>query len=476
MSNTDFIHGKSLELLSRVGMRVKHPEMLEMLRKKGFSVDGELVRFQAGPLMELVGLSPGGFTMKARNPKYDLRLDGTEVNFFPGYGCSSITDIDGSQRDATTSDYKTFLKLIEATPLFKINGGIVCQPQDLPPQSIWASMTYMILFHSEKVIFGMPGERRLIEEIMALSAIANGGEEEFKKAPRVMTMLSTLSPLQIDKSNIDSCLVSASLNQPLMVSSSPMAGATGPINLEANIVIGNAEILATIAICQLIKPGTPVMYGLQATTTDMRTGGISIGSPGYALQAKYCKAMADYYGLPCRCGGTVNDAKEMGLQSSYESFLPLFTTFQNKVDLIVHSNGILNSFGSMSYEKFIVDLEIISMVSYFLKDLDFDDRTVDLGLFERIGPGGLFLNARDTLAKCRSVPWKPIVSHRGLLPKGRRLGDQLLENINKAKDDILSGYVLPSLDADVVRDLDRFMSGLGFDQTTLDRIKPGNLA
>ncbi|MDR1309413.1 MAG: trimethylamine methyltransferase family protein [Deltaproteobacteria bacterium] len=476
MSNADFIHGKSLDLLAKVGMRVMHPEMLGTLKRKGFSVDGDLVRFQPGPLMELVGLAPGGFVMRARNGKHDLPLNGTEVNYFPGYGCSSITDMNGEQRDATAEDYKTFLRLIEASPLFKINGGIVCQPQDLPPRSIWASMTYMTLTHSEKVIFGMPGERRLIEETMRMSAMANGGDEEFRKAPRVMTLISTLSPLQIDKPNIDSCLVAASLNQPLMISPGPMAGATGPINLEANIVMGNAEILATIAICQLIKPGTPVMYGLMATTADMMTGGISIGSPGFALQAKYCKEMADHYGLPCRCGGSVNDAKELSLQSSYESFLPILTASQSKVDLIVHSNGILNSFGSMSYEKFIVDLEIISMASYFLRDLDFNDQTVDLDLLGRIGPGGLFLNSSDTLRKCRSVPWRPMVSHRGPLPKGRRLSEQLLDNIGRAKEAILADYVLPALDRDAKRGLDRFMLDLGFDQRTIDKIGPGSQA
>lgn len=472
MNKLDFIHEKSLALLEKVGFRIMHPGVVEAFKARGLKVDGQIVFFDGDSLMKLVSLAPGGFIMKARNPRYDLALNGTAVNYFPGYGSASITELDGTVREALVADYQTFLKLIEASDMFRINGGIVCQPQDMPPELAWPAMIYMTLLHSEKVVFGMPGEKRLVEEIMELAAIVFGGPEEFSRAPRVMTMLSTLSPLQIDRATVETCEVACKYNQPLMVSPGPMAGATGPINLEANIVMGNAEILATIAVCQLLKPGTPVMYGLQATTTDMKTGGISIGSPGYALQAKYCKAMADYYQLPCRCGGAVNDARELSLQSCYESFLPLFSTSQNGVDLVVHSNGILNSFGSISFEKFMVDLETLSMIKYFLKDLEFTDQTVDIDLFKRVGPGGLFLNNQDTLKKCRTVPWRPKISHRGPLPAGRGLQEQLLRNIREAQENFLNSYKIPELGKDTVKSLDDYLTARGFAETFLHRLKP----
>jgi trimethylamine--corrinoid protein Co-methyltransferase len=333
-------------------------------------------------------------------------------------------------------------------------------------------MAYMTIVHSGKVIFGQPGEEGQVRRIMDLAAMAAGGLEAFKAQPRVMTMMSTLSPLTIDKSTVDTCLVCGELGQPIMVSPGPMAGATGPINLQANLVMGNAEILASLAFIQLGHPGTPVMYGLQATTTDMRTGGISIGSPGYPLQAKYCKAMADFYGLPCRCGGTVNDARELSVQSVYESFLPIFTTSQNRVDLIVHSNGILNSFASMSFEKFMVDLEIISLIKYFLADLEFGDDTVDIGVFKSVGPGGLFLNHRDTLRKCRTVPWEPTISHRGPLPPGTGYRERLLQNVADLKDSLLAAYRPPARDPGLVTELDRYLSDLGFDPRLIERMRP----
>ena len=472
MEKIQFIHEKSLELLKTVGVKIRHQGIVKRLKEYGFEVKGELVRFDGKLLMELISKAPGGFVMKARNDKYDLHLNSTQVNYSPGYGCSSITEIDGTVRDSTIEDYKTFLKLIHVSDVFKINGGIVCQPQDLAPDKSWAGMAYMTILHSDKILFGQPGEEAQVRRIMELAFIAAGGEAELKAAPRVMTMMSTLSPLTIDQATVDTCLVCGEYGQPIMVSPGPMAGATGPINPQANVVMGNAEILAAIAFIQLAHPGTPVMYGLQATTTDMKTGGVAIGSPGYPLQAKYCKAMADFYGLPCRCGGTVNDARELSIQSTYESFMPIFTTSQNRVDLIVHSNGILNSFASMSFEKFMVDLEIISMVKYFLDDLEFNDQTVNIDLFKEVGPGGLFLNCRDTLKKCRQVPWQPMISHRGPLSEGVTFQGQLLNNINAFKDKLLSSYKVPALDSKVAEELDQYMLRDGFDQALLDRLKP----
>ena len=148
MKKTDFIHAKSMELLETVGVKICHPGILKRFKEYGFKVEDDLVRFEEKPLMELVSQAPGGFAMKARNEKYNLALNGTAVNYSPGYGCASITEADGSVRDSTIEDYKQFLKIVEVSDIFRINGGIVCQPQDLPAAMSWAGMAYMTILHS----------------------------------------------------------------------------------------------------------------------------------------------------------------------------------------------------------------------------------------------------------------------------------------------------------------------------------------
>ncbi len=327
------------------------------------------------------------------------------------------------------------------------------------------------MLHSDKCLFIVPETEARYRRIMELCAALWGGMEKFTAAPRTMTMISTLSPLQLDRMALDSIMLCAEHGQAMMISPGPMAGATGPASLAGNLALGNAECLAGLALAQLARPGAAVMYGLQATTSDLRTGSIAIGTPAYALQAKYCKSLAAYYNLPCRCGGGVNDAKEVSAQSGYEAALPIFTAAENGVDLIVHAAGILDSWAAISYEKFMCDLDIISMVEYFLNDIPLDEESLAVDLINQVGPGGIFLNKKHTLARARTTPWYPKVAQRGPLG-GRRVADALLENARKEMDRLLSDYQAPPLDANTLKALDKVMTDAGAGGAWLDTLKP----
>lgn len=109
-----------------------------------------------------------------------------------------------------------------------------------------------------------------------------------------------------------------------------MAGSTAPVTLAATIALTNAEVLCAIALAQMVRPGTPVLYASQSTTSDMRNGAIAIGSPEGALCYKYCARLAKFYGLPCRGGGALSDAKIMNTQAGYESMITYMACCQNK--------------------------------------------------------------------------------------------------------------------------------------------------
>ncbi len=369
------------------------------------------------------------------------------------------------------ADYIKFAKLVHQSPLFKINGGILAQPGEVAPQLASLAMVYAAMLYSDKCLFIVPGVAEEYLQLMKLCSALWGGREEFAKEPRTMTMISTLSPLQMDHMALDSIMLCAEYGQAMMISPGPMAGATGPVTLAGNIALGNAECLVGLALAQMVKAGSPVMYGLQATTSDLRTGSISIGTPGYALQARYCKSMADYYHLPCRCGGGVNDAKEVSAQSGYEAVLPIFTTAQNGVDIIVHAAGILDSWAAISYEKFICDLDIISMVEYFLNDIEVNDETLAVDVIQASGPGGIFLNQRHTLKRARTEPWYPKVAQRGSLG-GHRVAEVLLDNCHKEINRLLSTYQAPAIAPDRLAALDKVMLEAGADQAWLDSLKP----
>jgi trimethylamine--corrinoid protein Co-methyltransferase len=266
-------------------------------------------------------------------------------------------------------------------------------------------------------------------------------------------MISTLSPLQIDHTALDTMRVCAAYRQPMIISPSPAAGMTGPILMAGNISLANAEALAAIAIAQMMAPGTPVIYGLQSLAADLQSAQVSIGSPGYSLQAKYCARLARMYGLPSRTGGTNTDAKGVTVQSGYEAMMSMLTACQNRVNLIVHSAGILDSYGATSYEQFIVDLEIISMIEAYLSDIKQDPEDFAFDVIKEVGIGGQFLSTLHTARLCRSESWSPQIGLRGHITVGNP-NAQIFQNIDRRMQRMLASYEKPCMEpnrADALR-------------------------
>jgi trimethylamine--corrinoid protein Co-methyltransferase len=453
-------------ILSEIGIRILSRSFLDLFAEKGVTLKGDRALFSSAQVDELLAKAPTCFTLQGISPTHDVTLVGGSSSLAAGYGCASIMDPDGNIRSAIFQDHVDFLKLVQVSDLFHINGGILAQPSDVAAEVSHLAMMYATLIYSDKCVFGIPGRREHMEDIMTLAAIRTGGKAAFARTPRVLTMISPVSPLQVDDTGLSALDVAGTYHQPVILSPGVAAGTTGPIDLAGNVAMATAEALGLICMAQILHPGTPVVFGIQCYGSDMKTGNISIGSPAYALQAKYCAALARYYGVPSRAGGSVSDAKSLSAPAGYESMLSMFTALQNRVSLIVHSAGIMDSFAAISYEKFIMDLEIIRMVRFYMDDMIVDDTTLDFDLIESVGPGGLFLTTMDTMKKCRTHTWNPSVALRGHLA-GMSPHEKLLKNIQNTRDQMLARYEPPEIDPDVLGAMDTFMRTKGVDPDAL---------
>lgn len=471
--NVDKIHQTSMDILEGVGIRFLDPQALEILEKNNVKLSGNTAFFTEDQVMAFVGKAPAGFTLFARNPDHDMILGQGTTHSAAGYGCPAVVDRDGTKRNACFDDYVKFVKLVHQSDRFKINGGIVVQPGDLPPAFATPLMLWAAINLSDKVIMGIPGTAPEIARVMEMGSILFNGHDAFIKKPRILTLVNTLSPLQVDANAIQTIKSVAEHGQALILSPGPMAGATGPITLAGNIAQGNAEALAAIAFAQMVRPGTPVIYGLQATTADLRTGGISIGSPGFAIQSRYCSALARRYGLPSRNGGASNDARCVSVQSGYESMLSMLSARKSHTDFILHAAGILESYGAMSYEQFIVDLEIMDMIDYLTTEPAMDPDALGFDVISKAGPGGEFLTSPHTMKHCRTVPYISALSHN-------RPGTDTSKDPNNMSaitlvcDTLVAGYRQPELDSGVRAELKAYLQNLGISLGLMEI--PGHVA
>ncbi len=459
------LHSASIRILEELGMEFQNKEICDLMAKNGVRVEGQRAFFTEKQIYKYLAMTKKEFTIKARNEKFDMHISDKTMNFSPGFGCAKITEKDGKQRVALLDDYIRFAKLTHESPVFKINGGILAQPNDVNASNSNQIMLYSSMKLSDKCIFGIAGSKKSVENIVNMIKIVFEDENDLQNNYRVITLISPLSPLMIDINMLSSLYIMASNNQPVIIAPGCIAGATGPISLSGNIAMANAEFLACMALTQIINPGNPVVYGFAATVSDMATMNVSIGSPGFLKQAKYGSMLAEKYGLPKRSAGPLTDAKAVTAQAGVESAMGLFETFSQNGNFVMHSAGILDSFSTMSYEKFVLDIETISRMQYYFSELEVNDETLAMDVIRDVIRGKNFISHSHTFKRIRKDPWIPSVSKNKKLTKDAN--EMFVDQLRQNAESIIEKYKKPELS---LKKLDDYMISIGIDKSILDKI------
>jgi trimethylamine--corrinoid protein Co-methyltransferase len=464
------IHATAMAILKEVGVKIHLPETCRLLKKHGIRMDQEVAYFDEDQLMHWVRKAPAQFTLHARNPDHNAHIGGGQPQYAAGYGCAEVIDAN-TRRSATLTDYIRFAQLVHQIPLFNLNGGILVQPTELTAGQARLAMTYATLLYSDKCIMGQPGPAESVEQIMAMVSIVFGGRKSLKAYPRVLSLINTLSPLQLDRVALESIRVYAAHGQALLISAGVMSGATGPITLAGSLALGTAEVLVAIAISQMIREGTPAVMGLVISPADMLTGEVRLGVPVHAASCRFIKSLAGFYELPCRCGGSVTDASGLTCQSGYESMLNMLAARQAGVDLILHSAGILASFRAMSFEKFAADIEVIHLVDQYIQSIPVNDDTLAFKAIGDVGLAGQFLTHRHTLSKCRSVPFRSMLPNLPRTAADASANHRFRARLSASLEGNLSKYRRPDLPPTVLSDLESYAVVEGCDNSLIKAIK-----
>jgi trimethylamine--corrinoid protein Co-methyltransferase len=204
-----------------------------------------------------------------------------------------------------------------------------------------------------------------------------------------------------------------------------------------------------------------VIFAGASSNAEMRSGALSIGSPEMAMNTAATARMARYYKLPSRSGGAVCDAKVPDAQAAYESMMSLLMAQASGINFVLHTAGILDTYNCMSYEKFIVDDEMCGMVKRIKKGFNVNDNTLGLDVIKEVGPGGHFLDKDHTLEHFRGELYQPTISNRDDFDGWNAKGSlHCMDAANKKYKEILESYEVPSLPADVDKDLLKFIESL----------------
>jgi trimethylamine--corrinoid protein Co-methyltransferase len=333
------------------------------------------------------------------------------------------------------------------------------EPCDRPPNLAYLDMIFSNIVLCDKPYMCSTASKQAIEDSLEMAAIVFGGRQKIQDNPVVIGLINSQSPLQFGREMAESLIALARCGQPCIVTSVVMAGLTGPVNLAGALVLQNAEILAGLTLAQLVRTGTPVVYGSASAPIDMKTGALAIGAPELSIIISATAKMAGFYNLPSRCGGGLTDAHIPDAQAALESAFSLLSAMKNGANFILHACGILSSFMSMSYAKFMLDEEALTMIRRMMVPVEVSDDTLNLSSIKEVGIGGQFLTQPKTIELCWNEFFIPEIMKRKNYLKWHDGGSRRIDEI--ASDNVhqrLSEYQKPDLDSAVASQLSEFVA------------------
>ena len=457
----DLIHRSAMTVLEDVGMRIQDGEARSILRAAGFRVDesDERVKFDSGLVMELVARAPGVATARGRAPEKRVTMGEGRFALTAVGGPPFVSDIEHGRRPGTLEDQIRFLKLTAMSDVLQIMGGNCVEAQDMPPDTRYLDYYLACCTLSDKPWKPLTIGRHRARDAIEMAKLWYGEtEEQLAADPVFFINTNTNTPLVLDREIARGVIEFARAGQPLCVTPFALAGAMAPVTVAGALVIQTAETLAACALVQAVRPGAPYIYGGFVCNADMRTGSPAFGTPEFTFGAQATGQLARRYGLPWR-SSNVNSSNAPDAQAAYESMMSLWGAVTGHASVFNHGAGWLEGGLVASYEKFILDLEMLGLMTAWLTPPAIDEAAIGLEAIGEVGPGGHFFGAEHTMERYQTAFYKPLVSDWSNYENWADAGSlDATQRASKICKDMLARYEAPTLDPGVREALEDYVT------------------
>ncbi|MDR1110858.1 MAG: trimethylamine methyltransferase family protein [Deltaproteobacteria bacterium] len=397
------IHWASLEVLEKTGIVMNHPKALEAMDGAGCRLDDVRVRIPAWLVEDCLRMAPKRLVLGNRSGDRTVCLQGRYSWFGPSLDCINYLDPDTGQRIPFTLEHcAATARLSAALPNFEWS-MVIGMASDQPPEIADRLVAKTVLENSPQPLVFCCNNGQSLKAIHEMAIAIAGSQDNFRNAPFLVQYSEPISPLSYFGPSLEKIIYCSENRIPLIILSAPLSGGTGPANLTGAIVLGNAESLSGLVLSQLISPGTPFVYGIQASIMDMRSTIYSYGSAEGALMNCAATDLARFYDLPQFSTAGSTDSKHLDAQSGIEAAFQCLSAALSGGGLI-HDCGSWMDHGTLAApEMMVMDNEILHMVRQFMKGFTVNQDSLSVGLIDEIGPGRQYLQHPATLRDFKEI-------------------------------------------------------------------------
>ncbi len=454
------IHDTSLKVLEEIGILFLNDEALSVLRSLGCGIDADTknVRMDRALVLDAIAKTPAQFTITPRNSDRALLIGGDNVVYSTVASAPNVSDLDGGRRVGNRADFQNLLRLNQYFNCLHFIAGYPVEPVDLHASTRHLDAYFDTLTLTDKVMHGYSLGAGRIEDAMEMTRIAGGlTEAEFQSSPRMFTNINSSSPLKHDWPMLDGAMRAVRRGQAVVVSPFTLSGAMAPVTIVGALVQQNAEFLAALVLLQAVRSGAAVVYGAFTSNVDMKSGSPAFGTPEYVRAMQISGQLARLYGVPWR-GSNANAANYPDGQAVWESAASLTAVSGGHCNMVYHAAGWLEAGLCASFEKLIMDCEMIQQQIYLTKPLDISDDALAFDAIREVGAGSHFFGADHTQKRFKTAFYSPFLSDWRNFEAWEEAGGLRVEQrANILLKSILADCTKPPMDAALHDELSDFV-------------------
>jgi trimethylamine--corrinoid protein Co-methyltransferase len=447
---------EAFQLMMKPGIKVQYAEARELLASAGCEVDqdSQVVRIPEAVARKALETVPSRFLLYDREGNPKVTYGGDAVHFDPGSSGVHVLDPDTLEhRSSYTADLVRIVKVAEMLPQYDAQStAVVCN--EVPKEIGDLYRLYVVLMYSGKPIVTGAFTNDTLHSMIDMLTVFSGGREALAEKPRAVFDVCPSPPLIWSEFGAGNLIELARAGVPAEIVSMPLAGAAAPVTLLGSVVQHAAECISGIAIHQLARAGSPIVWGGAPAIFDMRKGGTPMGAIETAMiDASYAQ-VGKYLDIPTHCYLGATESKVVDAQAGLESGMTALVGALAGINMISGA-GMLDFLACHSPEKLVIDAEAIGMAKRMLEGVSVRTETLATALFEGINFRGDFLKQRVTRELFSQEQYLPSdVIDRDSIRGWQQAGS--LDTFARAKvrtQGLLNDYSRPHMDPSLEKEL-----------------------
>ena len=414
-SNVELIVDEALRILEQSGMAVYSAKARMALRSAGAEVDEETcrVRFPRRMVEDAIDSNPSSITLCSRDGKHDAVLTKNRVYYGTGGTAIFVIDPDtGERRPSTIDDVILNARMVQALEnihVFTIN----VFPNEIEDQDeIDVNRFFHSFDNTTKHVMGGIYSLEGCKKVVEMAEMIAGSAEALRKKPFVSFITLIISPFKIDNHYGDMTCYLAEKGLPVVIPTEPICGTTSPVTLAGNVLTHVAETLGGIALVQSVNKGAPGICGSVGSITNLQTMNHVGGAIERAMINAAVAQVAQHLELPLYSTGGTTDAKSVDVQAAYESAMSSLLVAMSGANYIHDIAGLMDADLTVSYEKLVMDNEILGMCQRVLRGIEVSSDTLATDLIIDKGPGQNFMTEEHTLMHMKDEFYMPRLANR----------------------------------------------------------------